>query len=93
MLSLNRACVLLVTLTAGLAAQANRPVPVVPDNLIFEPAQNAQAGVDIVRPRDASGAPYPAVLCIHGGGFRAGDKQSYLPLGIKLAQRGSWRPW
>jgi acetyl esterase/lipase len=65
-----------------------------PDNVIFEPdldytsAINGKLFLDIVRPRDNSGAPHPAVLCIHGGGFRAGNRESYLPLCIRLAQRG-----
>src|SRR2546422_10249664 len=65
-----------------------------PDNVIYEPnldyapAVGGKLAMDIVRPRDISGAPHPAVLCIHGGGFRAGARQSYLPLCIKLAQRG-----
>ena len=44
--------------------------------------------MDVVRPRDASASPRPAVLLVHGGGFRAGAKESYLPLAIKLAERG-----
>ena len=44
--------------------------------------------MDIVRPREAGSAPRPAVLLIHGGGFRAGSKESYIPLAIKLAERG-----
>jgi acetyl esterase/lipase len=77
-------------LAAGLAAQP----PAMPDNVIFEPnleyapAVGGKLAMDIVRPRDGSSAPHPAVLCIHGGGFRAGARQSYLPLCIKLAQRG-----
>lgn len=44
--------------------------------------------MDIVRPREAGSSPRPAVLLIHGGGFRAGSKESYIPLAIKLAERG-----
>ncbi len=64
--------------------------PAIPSNVIFEPnltyAEGPEFGVDVVRPRDNE--THPAVLCIHGGGFRAGDRQSYLPLCIRLAQRG-----
>src|SRR6188472_3162172 len=42
--------------------------------------------VDMARP-DGEG-PYPAVICIHGGGFRAGNRQSYDGLIKKLAQNG-----
>ncbi len=43
--------------------------------------------MDVVRPRKQSGR-LPAVVCIHGGGFRADSRESYLPLCIRLAQRG-----
>ena len=44
--------------------------------------------MDIVRPRAASTDARPTVLLIHGGGFRAGNRQSYLPVAIRLAERG-----
>ena len=43
--------------------------------------------MDILRPQNQTAAS-PAVLFIHGGGFRAGNRQSYLALAAKLAQRG-----
>lgn len=43
--------------------------------------------MDIATPKSGSG-PYPAVVCIHGGGWRGGDKLSYRPLIHQLAQRG-----
>ncbi len=47
----------------------------------------AKMEMDIVRPANAT-VPAPAVLLVHGGGFRAGNRQSYLPLAQKLAARG-----
>ena len=85
--------VLLLILAASLAAQ-QPTIPAMPDNVIYEPnldyapAVGGKLAMDIVRPRDNSVAGRPTVLCIHGGGFRAGARQSYLPLCIKLAQRG-----
>ena len=75
------------------AQQTNKPS--IPDNVIWEPAIEYAPGaakseslkMDIVRPRGAQ-RPLPAVVCIHGGGFRAGTRDGYLPLCIKLAQRG-----
>jgi len=43
--------------------------------------------LNIARPKTGEG-PFPAVLCIHGGGFRAGTRESYDNLCVKLAQRG-----
>ncbi len=43
--------------------------------------------LDLARPKTGEG-PFPAVLCIHGGGFRAGNRESYDSLCLKLAERG-----
>lgn len=81
-------------LAAALAAQQPPKRPAMPDNVLYEPNLDYSSAIggklllDIVRPRDNAGAPHPAVLCIHGGGFRAGTRESYLPLCIRLAQRG-----
>src|SRR4051794_26673595 len=67
--------------------------PSVPDNVIFErgleyanpDGQHLQ--LNLARPKSAAG-PSPAVLCIHGGGFRAGKRESYDGLCIRLAGQG-----
>lgn len=43
--------------------------------------------LNLARPKSGDG-PFPAVLCIHGGGFRAGKRESYDNLVVKLAERG-----
>lgn len=75
-----------------LLAQAPPAVPQMPPSVIYDAnIEYSNVGqkteMDIVRPRNASG-PLPAVLLVHGGGFRAGKRQSYLPTAIKLAERG-----
>jgi acetyl esterase/lipase len=63
----------------------------VPDDVIFErnidyaPITGMQ--LNLARPKSGEG-PFPAVVCIHGGGFRAGTREGYDPLCIKLAQQG-----
>jgi acetyl esterase/lipase len=65
----------------------------VPDDVVFErniefanPAdQHLQ--LNLARPKNGSG-PFPAVLCIHGGGFRAGTREGYSKLCLTLAQHG-----
>jgi acetyl esterase/lipase len=41
----------------------------------------------MARPKDGAG-PFPAVICIHGGGFRAGTRESFNGLCLQLAERG-----
>lgn len=48
----------------------------------------ARVAMDIVRPKAQSAEPLPAVVLIHGGGFRRGTRESYLPLAARLAQKG-----
>ncbi len=65
----------------------------IPDNVTFErdityaEAGGARMQLNIARPKNASG-PLPAVLCIHGGGFRAGSREGYNKLCLTLAQKG-----
>lgn len=84
---------LAVFLFATLAfAQPPKPIPpVVPDDVVLDfDVEYSRVGervaMDIFRPK--GGGPHPAVLAIHGGGFRAGSRASYHRLCIKLAQKG-----
>jgi len=43
--------------------------------------------LNLARPKEGAG-PFPAVVCIHGGGFRAGKRTSYDKLCEKFAARG-----
>jgi acetyl esterase/lipase len=64
-----------------------------PDDVILEKGveyanpDGQHLQLDIARPKTGDG-PFPAVLCIHGGGFRAGKRDGYDGLIVKLAQRG-----
>ncbi len=75
-------------------AQAQKAAKIaIPENVLFEPnieysnpdGQHLQ--LDMARPKKGDGA-LPAVMCIHGGGFRAGTRQSYDGLCLRLAQLG-----
>jgi acetyl esterase/lipase len=65
----------------------------VPDDILLEQGieyanpDNQHLQINLARPKKADGV-LPCVLCIHGGGFRAGNRDSYNPLLIKLASRG-----
>jgi len=65
----------------------------VPENILFESGieyanpDNQHLQLNIARPKNSDHL-LPCVLCIHGGGFRAGNRDSYNPLLIKFAGRG-----
>jgi len=80
-------CWLLIASTS-LAAE-----PAVPDSVLWETGieyanpENSHLQLNLARPKTGDG-PFPALLCIHGGGFRAGKRESYDALCVKLAERG-----
>lgn len=82
--------ILILTLSPVLTRAAELTVP---DNVTFErdveyaTAGGAMLQLNLARPKGVS-APLPAVLCIHGGGFRAGSRESYNKLCLTLAQHG-----
>lgn len=64
-----------------------------PDNVVHEKDieysnVGARVAMDVVRPKNPGTEPLPAVVLVHGGGFRAGSRESYLPVAARLAQRG-----
>jgi acetyl esterase/lipase len=87
----------LLLASSSLAVAQAPDVPKIPDTVLIErdveySAVGGSQTMDIIRPRDASSeagkSGRPAVLLVHGGGFRAGSKEGYIPLAIKLAERG-----
>ncbi|WP_395744165.1 alpha/beta hydrolase fold domain-containing protein [Prosthecobacter sp.] len=66
---------------------------VIPDNVTFTRGiefanpDNQHLQVNLAQPKNARG-PFPAVVCIHGGGFRAGKREGYDKLLLTLAQHG-----
>ena len=66
---------------------------VVPDDVLFErgieyTSPNQQPlHLNLARPKTGNG-PFPAVVCIHGGGFRAGTREGYDALCVTLAKQG-----
>lgn len=65
----------------------------VPENIQFDQAieyanpDDQHLKLNMARPKNAPGL-LPAIVCIHGGGFRAGNRDSYNPLLLKLAGKG-----
>ncbi len=75
------------------AASLNAADLNVPQDIQFEQGveyanpDNQHLQLNIARPKKADGI-LPCVVCIHGGGFRAGNRDGYNPLLIKFASRG-----
>ena len=75
-------------------AEAQTPANLaVPENVIFEPnleysnPDDQHLQLDLARPKRGNG-PFPAIACLHGGGFLAGTRQGYDGLCLRLAQQG-----
>jgi acetyl esterase/lipase len=85
------AAAILVLVTNGAVAADDELE--VPPGVVFEKdiAYSSPGGerldLDMARPKDAKGL-LPAIVCIHGGGFRAGNRQHHDRLCLQLAQRG-----
>ncbi|WP_397569300.1 alpha/beta hydrolase fold domain-containing protein [Schlesneria sp. T3-172] len=80
----------------GLFLVAGTPVlaaPPVPDTVVWEEGieysnpDNQHLQLNLARPKSGEG-PFPAVICIHGGGFRAGKRDGYDTLCVRLSERG-----
>ncbi len=65
----------------------------VPENVAFESGieyanpDDQRLQLNLARPKKGDG-PFPAIICIHGGGFRAGKREGYDNQCIRLAQQG-----
>ena len=93
---MRRQLTLCLALSAALTAAPTvraADAPKVPDGVTWEPnveysnPDDQHLQLDIARPSKGDG-PLPAILLIHGGGFRAGTRQGYDNLCMRLAQQG-----
>lgn len=80
-------------LALSLCAVSKAAELVVPEGVVFERnveysnPDDQHLQMNIARPKTGAG-PFPAVLCVHGGGFRAGSREGYNGLCLTLAQHG-----
>lgn len=71
----------------------NRPSTVIPKsidsslNIVYGRDGDRELLCDIFRPVEAK-APLPAILIVHGGGWRNGSKNKFRALAIELAKKG-----
>jgi acetyl esterase/lipase len=66
-------------------AAAQQPI-LTENDIEYANPDNQHLQLNMARPTGVG--PFPAVICIHGGGFRAGTRQGYDGLIKKLAQNG-----
>jgi acetyl esterase/lipase len=75
-----------IAVAACVGTRNVRAEVVLEKDIEFSNPDNQHLQLDMARP-DSEG-PYPAVVCIHGGGFRAGTRDTYDGLIQKLAKNG-----
>jgi acetyl esterase/lipase len=77
-------------MAVGLAPRAFAAEVVFEEGVEYANPDNQHLKLNLARPKDApgGGASMPAVVCIHGGGFRAGDRAGWNERCKKLAERG-----
>ncbi len=57
------------------------------DDLVYTKAGSTELKLDLARPAEGEG-PFPAVVVIHGGGWRGGSKDGMRNVLNELARRG-----
>ena len=77
-----------ISVLAPAYAQETVPADVVFEkNIEYSNPDDQHLQLNMARPKDGAG-PFPAVICIHGGGFRAGTREGFNRLCLQLAERG-----
>jgi len=80
-------------LSLGLAWAVSGADLAVPESVVFERGvefsnpDNQHLQLNLARPKTGNG-PFPSIVCIHGGGFRAGTREGYDSLCVALAEKG-----
>ncbi len=80
-------------LSLGLAWAVSGADLTVPESVVFERGvefsnpDNQHLQLNLARPKTGNG-PFPSIVCIHGGGFRAGTREGYDSLCVALAEKG-----
>src|ERR1700712_956648 len=70
---------------------ANPPVPAnitSKTNVVYCKIGDRELHLNIFYPTAKSKKPYPAVLMIHGGGWRSGDRSQHIPMAQQIAAKG-----
>ena len=71
----------------GLGGLARAADPQFEAGIEYANPDNQHLQLNLARPSEGDG-PFPTVVCIHGGGFRAGKRERWDPMCKDLASRG-----
>lgn len=80
-------CWLIVAGVSAMASAADAPAIVFETGIEYTNPDGQHLQLNLARPKTVNGKA-PAVMCIHGGGFRAGKRERWDALCKKLAERG-----
>jgi len=89
-------CLLSYSIAIVHAQQKAAPEVRLPDNVALEAGlEYGRAGdrslkLDLLRPKDQGDKVLPVVVCIHGGGWQNGNKESFRGLAAGLAATGNY---
>jgi acetyl esterase/lipase len=81
------ACLLVSFAVALHARGADAPKAATQYDIVYAKPGGTELKLDLVQPGEGEG-PFPAVLVIHGGGWRGGSKDGMRPALAELARRG-----
>jgi pectinesterase len=57
-------------------------------NLVYASLSGTNLHLDVFYPTQKTNKPLPAVLLIHGGGWRSGDRSQHIPVAQQIAAKG-----
>jgi acetyl esterase/lipase len=77
----------LIAASPTLAAGPAEPDVIFEKNIEYSNPDNQHLQLNMARPKTGHG-PFPGIVCIHGGGFRAGSREGFNSLIKRLAAHG-----
>lgn len=71
----------------GQVQPEKKPAVVMEKDLVYGKGGDQDLQLDLARPKEGDG-PFPCIVCVHGGGWRAGNRQQLGKLIETFAQQG-----
>jgi acetyl esterase/lipase len=79
-------CLILPLSALPSAAQPDKPAPTIKKDIVYGKGGDQDLQLNLALP--AGDGPFPAILCVHGGGWKAGHRNDLNMLIAYLANRG-----